>query len=106
MATTKSCDYYLTDSVFVEYFNDGMVLQTLRIDRSKMPRWVGELNEGQSMVEWIEENEELVTRIVYETGVWTVKSWEQLYYTEELEDLKVDIRRVVTIKRGVGYRIR
>jgi hypothetical protein len=102
----KSCDYYITESVFVEYDNGGEVLMTLRIDRSKLPRWIGKLQEGQSVDEWIEENEELLTRIVYEEGVWTVKAWEQLYYTEELADMKIDFSRVVSIKRGVGYRLR
>lgn len=101
----KSCDYYLTDSVFIEYDTGGEITATLRIDRSKVPRWVRELAPGQTVVEWIEEHEDLITRIIYEGGAWTVKSWEQLYYTEEISDLKIDFSSVLNIKRSVWYKV-
>lgn len=102
-----SCpDYYLTDSILVEYDGGGEITHTLRIDRSKHPRWVGKLAQGQTLKDWIEANEELLTRIVFEDGKWNVHTWESVFYTEELAELNISMPSVISIKRALSYKIK
>ena len=102
----SSPDYYLTDSILVEYDGGGEIVNRMRIDRSKAPRWVGKLAHGQSVIQWIEDNEELVTRVVYEGGIWNVKTWESVFYTEELAELNIPIASVIKISRAISYKIK
>jgi hypothetical protein len=102
----RGCDYYITDSVFIEYVGESECVNNLRIDRSKKPRWLGELPAGLSTQTWIEKNEDLSQVTVYENGSWNISEKETTYYIEELEEIKVNINNVVKIKRGYGYRIR
>ena len=95
----SSPDYYLVDTILVEYDGGGEIVNRMRIDRSKAPRWVGKLTPAQSVRGWIEENEELMTRIVYEDGRWNVKTWESVFYTEELAELNIAIGSVLKISR-------
>jgi hypothetical protein len=102
----NSCDYYLLESVDIVYDGGGETVSSLRIHRSKQPRWFPEefKSSGMTREAWVEENEELMTRVIYEKGEWNVPDWQTEYYKEELEDLKVALSEVLTIKRVVSCR--
>jgi len=102
----SSPDYYLVDTILVEYDGGGEIVNRMRIDRSKAPRWVSKLSPGQSVKDWIERNEELMTRVVYEDGRWNVKTWESVFYTEELAELNIPIETVLKISRLITYKLK
>lgn len=97
----SSCDYYLVEKIVVRYDDDGEALSTLSICRSKTPRWFSAefKSSGMTRRQWTEENEDLVTRVVYEDGYWNVSDWETSFYIEELAELNVAINSVQSIKR-------
>ncbi len=64
---------------------------------------MGALEIGQTAEQWIEENEELSTRIIYEDGVWNVKEWESAYYISEIAEYNIQIHNVESIKRVVSF---
>jgi hypothetical protein len=99
-------DYYLTDSIVIEYHGGGEIVNRMRVDRSRHPRWATSRGPGQSLKDWIEENEELQTRIVYEEGNWNVRPWEAEFYTTELADLNLTLECVFKISRVVSYKIK
>ena len=104
--TVASCDYYLLELIEVRYDGGGEAPVVLRIHRSKTPRWfsAGFKSSGLTRNQWIEENEELITRVVYEEGKWYVGYWQNSFYIEELADLDIMIDTVQSIKRIITYR--
>lgn len=101
----NSCDYYVTDSVFITYEGGGEETALYRIDRSRIPRTLGKRRKGQSIETWIEENMDLHVRIVFENDVWNVQPWEVALYELELRELALDIKHVVRITRETSYRL-
>ncbi len=101
-------DYYLTDTVLIEYDGGGEIINRMRIRRSKQARMVptGKRFTGQALKNWIEDNEELQSRIVYEEGRWNVRPWEVEFYTAELAELNIKIDCVLSIRRETSYLIR
>jgi hypothetical protein len=102
----NSCDYYLMEMIVVRYDDNGETLSTLCIRRSKTPRWFSTefKSSGMTRQQWVEENEDLVTRVVYEEGHWNVSDWENSFYVEELAELNVAIDSVQSIKRVMTCR--
>lgn len=103
----KSCDYYIVDQI-VYAFKNG---RTLNLDRSRMPRWFSQLpplSEEMTRAQQIEENEDLVSHVLFEGGVWTVSGWEGAMYREEFDDLQtgLSLEDVYKIIRAMIYRIR
>lgn len=96
-------DYYLLDYVFVYYNMGSEHSDVLKILRSKQARKVGALNPGQTKTQWIDENEELMTRIVYDGGIWNVKEWESVLYISEIEEYNISIDNVLSIKRVASF---
>ena len=96
-----SCDYYLLELIEVRYDGGGEAPAILRIRRSKTPRWFAAdfMSSGLTRQQWVEENEDLVTRVVYEEGHWNVPDWENSFYVEELAELNVTIDSIQSIKR-------
>jgi hypothetical protein len=99
-------DYYLTDTILVEYHGGGEIVNHMRIYRSKHPRWSPPEVPDHMLKDWIEDNEELQTRIVFEDGHWNVSSWEEEFYIAELAELNIIIDCVLKISRVVSYTIR
>lgn len=96
-------DYYIIDVIYV-YYNSGTEdSDILKILRSKQPRKVGALRHGQSKAQWIDENEELMTRLIYDDGIWNVKDWESALYISELSEYNISIDTVLCIKRISSY---
>lgn len=106
MASTdvKSCDYYIVDQI-VYVFKDG---RTLKLDRSRMPRWFEPLPEGMTRAQQIMATEDLVTHVLFENDDWTVSGWEYSMYREEFDDLQtgLSLEDVYKITRETVYRIR
>jgi hypothetical protein len=96
-------DYYLVDCIFVCYNPGCEVSDVLKITRSKQPRKVGPLAPGQTKAAWIDENEDIVTRVIYEGGIWNVKDWESALYISEIADYNLSIDTVISIKRIMSY---
>jgi len=101
----NNSDYYLIDSVVVRYASGSETLNSLNIIRSKNPRRIGKLESGQTVEDWINENEELSERIIYESGVWNVKEWESAFYISEIADYGIDVNDIESVKRVVHYMI-
>ena len=97
-------DYYLVDRIRFVYNTGSESNDELRIVRSKHPRSLGVLS-GQSVQAWIEENEELQTRVIYEAGVWNVKKWETIYYIDEAAAFGLRMEDVLRITRNMEYEI-
>jgi hypothetical protein len=101
----NSCDYYLYDQI-VYVFKNG---HTIKLDRSKMPRWFpGPVPEGMTRAQQIEETEDLVSHVLFEDGVWNVSGWECAMYREEFDDLDcgLSLEDVHKIVRELTYRLR
>jgi hypothetical protein len=98
-------DYYLIEAVIVRYASEGEALCSLQIIRSKYPRRTGPLNADQTVEAWINENEDLMTRVIYERGVWNVKDWESSYYISEIAEYGIHVSIVESVKRIVHYEI-
>jgi hypothetical protein len=98
-------EYFLTEAVVVRYASEGEAICSLQIIRSKQPRRTGELRRGQTVEAWINENEDLVTRVIYEAGVWNVKEWECGFYISEIADYGINIDNVESVRRVVHYEI-
>jgi hypothetical protein len=99
----NSCDYFITDTIVVDYDGGSEALSQIRIQRSRIPRWAKDMKKGQSVASWVEENEDLMNRVVYEDGVWHVKTFETILYIEELGDFNIAMSSVVKITRSKGY---
>lgn len=99
-------EYNLVDFILVDYVSDGESVNQLRILRSRVSRPVGMRSVGVSVIEWINENEELSSRIVFQDGVWNVKAWESALYTSELVDYGIEMGAVLKISRVVNYELK
>jgi hypothetical protein len=98
-------NYYIIDYVLVDYVGDGEGVNQLRILRSRRPQSV-RLDSGGNFKKWVQENEELCERAVYADGAWNVKTWESVYYVDELADYKITIDNVVKITRVIDYEMK
>ena len=100
-------DYYLTDTVVINYDGGGEIINRMRICRSKQARWIptGLRLAGKALKNWIENNEELQTRIVYEEDRWNVRPWEVEFYTAELAERNIKMDTVLSIRRETSFLI-
>ena len=98
-------EYNLVDFILVDYVSAGESINQLRILRSRSPRRVGARRSGQSVIEWINENEDLCSRIVFQDEIWNVKEWESTLYTSEISDYGVKMEDVVKISRVINYEL-
>jgi hypothetical protein len=98
-------DYYIVDRICIVYNTGSEANGELRINRSKHPRSLGKLQSGVSVQEWIEENEELQTRIIYDAGQWNVKKWETIYYIDEAITFGLRMEDILRITRSIEYEI-
>jgi hypothetical protein len=96
-------DYYIVDCIYVYYNMGAEASDVLKILRSKQPRKCGPCAPGQTKAVWIDENEELMTRIVYDGSVWNVKDWEAALYISEIADYNIGIESVLSIKRIISF---
>ena len=96
-------DYYFVDVIYVYYNVGAEDSDILKILRSKQPRKVGTLRNGQTKAQWIDENEELITRVIYDGGIWNVKEWESALYISEIAEYNINIDTVFSIKRISSY---
>ena len=97
--------YYILDYVLVEYVDEGECHNTLKILRSREKRDIVGRRNSQSAEEWILDNEVLTLRSVFENGIWNIKSWESVYYVNELESYGISITDVIKITRVNSYEL-
>ena len=104
----KSCDYYIVDQIVYTLSNGRCV----KVDRSRIPRWFSSLPpqtaEGKTREQQIEEEEDLVTRVLFESGTFHISEWESDLYRSEFDTLTAglsftDVRKIT---REIVYRIR
>jgi hypothetical protein len=98
--------YNLIEYVLVYYDGDGESVEELRILRSRSPKALDQPPHGISVKDWIDANEELVTRIIFQDSAWTVSAWESSFYISEIESYGLNMGAVVTIKRVISYELR
>jgi hypothetical protein len=101
----NGCDYYLYDQI-VYALKDGRIF---RIDRSKLPRWFpGPIPDGITREQQIEETEDLVTRVLFESGTWNVSADSGDYYRDEFLALGggMDFGDVRKVTREIVFKMR
>jgi hypothetical protein len=97
--------YNLIEFVLVEYVDDGESANELRILRSRTPKTIGERHDSVSVKDWIHENEELATRVVFQDGIWNVLAWESSLYISEITEYGISMSNVVKIMRIASYEL-
>ena len=103
----KSCDYYIVDQIVYTLSNGRCV----KVDRSRIPRWFSSLppqTAGMTQEQRIEEEEDLVTRVLFENGSFHISEWESNLYRSEFDTLTTGLSftDVSKITREIVYRIR
>ena len=98
--------YNLIEFVLVKYVDDGESINELRILRSRTPKVIGERPADVSVKDWIHENEELATRVVFQDGIWNVLAWESSLYISEIAEYDIDMTNVMKIMRVTAYELK